>query len=477
MGEGTRSRGLTHRLSGWVPDVVVVICLALSASQVFFNLGGRIGLVADPASEPAQVRPPDGVHVPAQPVAQAVAPVAAAVPDAARVRRAVAGALVQKNLGKRVRALVTDLDGHVLFSRGSGAITPASNTKLVSTLAALDAMGPDQRFQTTVRRVAGSNVITLVGGGDPYLGDAAAEPGGYPARASLAQLAARTAARLRTAGVSTVRLRYDDSLFSGPAFNPRWPASYRPDGVVPPISALWVDQGHDPDGHGYRDNPAAGAAAAFAAQLRRVGVGVRGPISRRVATSGDSAIAHVQSAPLAQIVQRIVSVSDNNAAEVVLRHLALADSDTGSFTAGAAAVTKRLRALGVNLEGVRLYDGSGLSRDNRLSTRTLVDVLRVAAKASRPDLRAVINGLSVAGFEGSLADRFDRTDPRALGRVAAKTGTLTGVHGLAGIATDVSGAPMVFAVMTDQVPLPRTLSARLQLDRFAAALGACHCAG
>ena len=59
-----------------------------------------------------------------------------------------------------------------------------------------------------------------------------------------------------------------------------------------------------------------------------------------------------------------------------------------------------------------LYDGSGLSRDNRLDPRVLVDVLRLAMRPEHPELRAVLTGLPVAGFTGSLADRMDLGPPR-----------------------------------------------------------------
>jgi D-alanyl-D-alanine carboxypeptidase/D-alanyl-D-alanine-endopeptidase (penicillin-binding protein 4) len=136
---------------------------------------------------------------------------------------------------------------------------------------------------------------------------------------------------------------------------------------------------------------------------------------------------------------------------------------------------RELLRLGVDLTGARWYDGSGLSRENRLAPTTLVGVLQVAASAARPDLRAVVTGLPVAGFTGSLTYRFEDAAPAGRGRVRAKTGTLTGVSALAGIATDLDGHPLVFALVADRVRLPRTLEAREALDDAAATLGACRC--
>ena len=99
----------------------------------------------------------------------------------------------------------------------------------------------------------------------------------------------------------------------------------------------------------------------------------------------------------------------------------------------------------------------------------------VGAPPAHPGLRAVIRGPPVAGFLGLLQDRFDVAPAAARGRVRAKTGTLTGVSGLAGIATDLDGNRMAFVVIADRIAVPRTLAARHALDLIAGALGACRC--
>ena len=128
----------------------------------------------------------------------------------------------------------------------------------------------------------------------------------------------------------------------------------------------------------------------------------------------------------------MLEVSDNEGAEVLARHVGLAVADDGSFAGGAAGVRQTLAGLGVPLDGAVVHDGSGLSRANRLRTDTLIEVLRVAADPDHPELRAVLTGLPVGGFTGSLAVRFDDAVPAGVGRVRAKTGTLTGVRSLAG---------------------------------------------
>jgi D-alanyl-D-alanine carboxypeptidase/D-alanyl-D-alanine-endopeptidase (penicillin-binding protein 4) len=90
-------------------------------------------------------------------------------------------------------------------------------------------------------------------------------------------------------------------------------------------------------------------------------------------------------------------------------------------------------------------------------------------------LRQVLTGLPVSGFTGSLAYRFDTGPADARGRVRAKTGTLTGVHGLAGVVDDVSDGRMSFVVVADQVKPRKELAAQTLVDRIAGALGACTC--
>ncbi|MBV9829973.1 MAG: D-alanyl-D-alanine carboxypeptidase, partial [Marmoricola sp.] len=157
------------------------------------------------------------------------------------------------------------------------------------------------------------------------------------------------------------------------------------------------------------------------------------------------------------------------------RHVGLAQKQQGSFAAGTAAVLDTLHQLGVDVTGDRLYDGSGLSRLDRLTTDSEAQVVRLAASGEHPELRPVLTGLPVAGFTGSLAYRFQKGPQEAEGRVRAKTGTLTGVHGLAGIADDVTGARMVFVVVADRVRPLKEFEAQTLVDRIAGALGACRC--
>ncbi len=289
-------------------------------------------------------------------------------------------------------------------------------------------------------------------------------------------LARATARSLRDIGRTRVRLGYDDSLFEGPAVSPDWEPSYVPDNVVSPISALWVDEGREPDSYVRSDDPARAAAQAFARALESHHIRVVKQPRPAVAADDATELAAVESAPLDQVVQHVLEVSDNEGAEVLARQVAVGAGVPASFSGAADAVAATLDGLGIHTGKDRILDGSGLARDDRLRPETLLHVIEAAASPDHEELRPVLSSLPVAGFTGSLATRFDTGDPAGLGAVRAKTGTLTGVHGLAGTVTTVDGAVLGFVAVADRVRLPNTLAARATIDRLAAALAACTCA-
>lgn len=458
------------RLAFWLPVVLVVALLAGGGTAYWLDRDR-----SDPDGQPAQVDPPTGLTLPELADPSPVAAAASGAADPAKVRRAVAGLLKDADLGSHVLATVAGLDGTLLYSRGTGRAVPASTLKLLTSAAALATMGPDHRFATTVVAPSARRIV-LVGGGDPLLSSTPPSRDADLQVADIVSLAEATAARLIGDGITRVRIGYDATLFAGPAVSPHWPDSYIPEGVVAPIQSLWVDEGRPATGFGRVADPAQVAATMFGAALAKRGVRVIGvPEPARAEAPGEE-IARVTSPPLSQIVEHTIAASDNEAAEVLARQTALAVGRPASFSGGAAAVLETVADLGVPIDGAAVYDGSGLSRDNRIDPDTLTAMLEIAGGTEHPELRSVITGLPVAGFTGSLADRF--TQPQdALGRgaVRAKTGTLTGVSGLAGTVTDRRGTPMVFALLADRIDPIDTLEARATLDAATSALAACRC--
>ncbi len=441
-----------------------VITVTLWLGGVFNSLicGGDCGSAA--------VRTPDELNL--VPTELAVEPAAASTRrlNAAAIRSAVEDPLDdEESLGPRAAFVAVDArTGSAVAAVGSGTFVPASTTKVLTAFTVLSKVDPEQRFTTSVVRTG--NRLVLVGGGDPYLRSEPPERKMFGVEADVETLAARTAAALRTAGISSVQLDYNTSRFSGPSFNPAWEASYRAEKIVTPISALWVDRGID-DGVRTAD-PAGAAAETFADALEDLGVDVADDHSAVAVPAGAAPVASVRSATAARITEEMLASSDNEAAEVLLRQAALADGRPGSFAEGVATVRRVLQANGIDTDGLTLSDGSGLSRRNRIAPLTLAQTL--AAAAATPRTARLIADLPVANFSGTLDKRFGADDD-GRGVVRAKTGTLTGVHSLAGIVTDRVGTPIAFAVMIDQAKDIPALDAEEALDDVATALARCTC--
>ena len=442
--------------------------------------------VPEPVPAPLEVEPPPGLSLPEPPSSDPVL-AAALGPEfsAAAVRERLTPLLRDRALGRHVGVVVRDLarDSPVLLAGGADPFTPASTLKLFTAAAVLHQLGPEHRFTTrvvTTGRGAGRTLL-LVGGGDPFLTSTPAEQRiqAWPDGATVAQLAGRTARALSERPARRVRVGYDSGLFAGPAVSRNWEPGYVATDVVSPISALWVQQGRAAAGLAERvANPGLAAAEAFAASLRARGIAVAGQPVAVDAPPQARVLAEQDSAELDQIVERMLQVSDNEAAEVLSRHVALSTDRPGSFAAGGAAVREVLAELSVPARGVRIYDGSGLSRDNRVTREALASVLQLGADPDLPDLRTVTTGLPVAAFSGSLAYRYlaPPTFP-ARGVVRAKTGTLTGVNGLAGTVVTRSGGLLGFGLLTDRVRPVDTLTARQLLEEMTAALARCGCRG
>ncbi|MDR1213649.1 MAG: D-alanyl-D-alanine carboxypeptidase/D-alanyl-D-alanine-endopeptidase [Propionibacteriaceae bacterium] len=363
--------------------------------------------------------------------------------------------------GSLAWAVLDPADGRVLAQReDQAALVPASCLKILTGAAVLASLGPTHRFVT--RTVWSGDDLVLVGGGDPYL--TASSPSDYPNRASLVDLAEATAEGLRRAGRTSLAVGWDDSLFTGPDWNPSWPASYSSEAV--PTSALWLDRGRQA---GVRSRtPAADAGAAFVQELRQRGIEVQ-PLGRVLAPAQAVELARVESAPLDLVVQEMLRYSDNDVAEALFRHIALAAGRDGSIAAAQAAMAERLGQLGLWSDGMVIDDGSGLSRANRATASALA--LAVVRAVRRTDLRAVWAGLPVAAGDGTLRTRFDSSaDGPGRGRVRAKTGTLNGVHTLTGLVQTRSGSVLALSLLVNQAV--DAAAARDWLDRAAAELAA-----
>ena len=161
-----------------------------------------------------------------------------------------------------------------------------------------------------------------------------------------------------------------------------------------------------------------GAAKVLTKALRDEGIDVAGAPTSGRAPGGGTTIASISSMPLPAVLQEMLTTSDNNTAEMMLKEIGHQAAGKGSREAGLEIVKRQLARWGVPTTGLELYDGSGLSDDDRLTCAT---VLALLTHLSVDD--PVGQGLAVAAKPGgTLADAFVGTT--LAGRLRAKTGTL-----------------------------------------------------
>lgn len=430
----------------------------------------------------------------AEPVEPAPSPVLAApagnapVPSVEGVRAALDPLVNVSALGDRVNVSVVDVGtGQALYGRGADDGTvPASVTKLVTAVTVLAARGPAHRISTRAVAGAAPGEVVIVGGGDPTL--AIDRNGFYPGAARLDDLARQVKKAL--GGTAPTKVTVDSSLYSGPVHEPGWDSDIPTGGYGGAVTALMTDGARkDPDA-GPKSaerhaRPDLAAGRSFARLLGLPGTAKvergRAPAAAGSAAPGASPVpgaelGKVESPPMIRLVDLMISASDNLVAETLARQVALARNQPASFTGAAAAMDAVVAELGLPADEISLADGSGLSRTNRISPSLLTDLIALAGNGSRPELGAIFGGLPVGGWSGTLNERYRRAAGTAAGAgvVRAKTGTLTGVHAIAGLVTTADGRLLSFAVLTDRVP-GGTDTAQPALDRIAAALAGCGC--
>lgn len=408
--------------------------------------------------------------------------------------------------GASAALTVRDLDtGDTLYRSNSATrLLPASNTKLLTSAAALDVLGPAHRFTTDVRRQGGT--LYLRGTGDPTI---------------MAADYDRLAAAVARSGLRTVRLATDDSWFDATPLAPFWAWDDEPYYYSAQTSALTVAPNTDGDAgtvlvdvtpgrrpgerpritttpaapylrihstavtgaagtastvsmvreHGrnvldvtgsipaggatYEDQPTVDrptglAAAVFVRALAAHGVRVRGTV-REAASPPDARILAVhRSVTLAAMLTPFLKLSNNMMAEALVKTMGRVVAGAGTRAAGTAAVLADLTRLGLDTSTLQLYDGSGLGRADYATTDQLTALL--AAARDKPWFAAWYAALPIAGepdrlVGGTLRKRLVGT--AAAGNLHAKTGSMTGVSGLSGYVTDAAGHHLAFSMISN----------------------------
>ena len=307
---------------------------------------------------------------------------------------------------------------------------PASNEKLLLSMALLDMLGPERRIVThaataTFQGGVVQGNLWILGRGDPEI-----------TAARMGTLARQLAA----GGVEKVRGRVMGS--TGYFAHDWWARGWKPDSrryVAPPTALTF--QGNVVNGR-FTQKPEAFAAQSLTKQLEKRGVTVVGRPGLGQPPNGLADIGLIQSRPLRSILGTMNRPSNNFYAEVLGKLLAAtAVGPPGTIAKGAAAVRRWVAGHGIDFS---LYDGSGLSYANRVTARGIVQLLWAADAATwGPVLRQTLP----KGGQGTLEDRLHGV------RLRAKTGSLEGVSALSGwVWQEKEGDWIEFSILSRGMP-------------------------
>ena len=336
-------------------------------------------------------------------------------------------------LGKRLptdSCLTVDIEGKRIISLNADVpLLPASNMKLVVAMVALDVLTPEFVFSTSLVGRVNGNVVEgdtyLIGGGDPLV-----VSGNYPDTEPYPTFNFTRLENLfdalRTQGITQIRgsVVGDESRYDAERFAPSLGLGIKGT-EVGPLGALMVNDGVITGNPIKPDNPALGAATEFTNMLQANGISVTGTPTVGTAPQELSVIAKIDSLPLSDIVAEMLTNSDNNTAELLVKELGFATTGVGSREAGLEVIKVKLVEWGIPLDALTFVDGSGLDRGNQLTCSSLSALLAKDGGFGPAGL-----GLAIAGQTGTLRDVLG--DSLGAGKLRGKTGTLTGAKSLSG---------------------------------------------
>jgi len=153
---------------------------------------------------------------------------------------------------------------------------------------------------------------------------------------------------------------------------------------------------------------------------------------------------------LAEILIPFLKESQNQIAEMLLRYVGAAATDTGSVSTGRRVAEATLLSWGIPDDSYVYFDGSGLSRYNYLAPEAIVRLLR--AMALHPEFETFYNALPVAGVDGTLGGRMRGT--AAEGNVRAKTGSVSNARTLSGYVTTADEELLAFSILANNFQTP-----------------------
>ncbi|MGH3746058.1 MAG: D-alanyl-D-alanine carboxypeptidase/D-alanyl-D-alanine endopeptidase [Micromonosporaceae bacterium] len=410
-----------------------------------------------PTASPA---PPDPVLVGAG---------SAPIPTTDGISAAIDQLVADRRVGDLAASIVDIETGKQLYGRDSDLpVTPASIAKMATGTAVLATRGPSHRLDTHAVAGAKPGEVVLVGGGDPTL--AVNKKKAYRGAARLNALAAQVKQQL--GDTKPTRVVVDASVFSGPSAGPGWDSGIENTGYGGHITGLMVNGGRiNPKLRAPRSSQPDMAAGREFAKLLGLGAGA---VSAGTAPKDAKELGTVSSPPLIRLVEIMISESDNIVAEALARQVALDQEADPSFEGAAEATTEVLTELGLPTQNLRLRDGSGLSPQNRVTASLMTSLLQLAADDKHAELSGIFTGLAVAGYSGTLHDRYSNPRGDGVGVIRAKTGTLNGVSALLGVVVDADGRLLGFSLIANHVPGGLD-TAEPVLDKIAVALAGCGC--
>ncbi|MDT8413105.1 MAG: D-alanyl-D-alanine carboxypeptidase/D-alanyl-D-alanine-endopeptidase [Vicingaceae bacterium] len=157
------------------------------------------------------------------------------------------------------------------------------------------------------------------------------------------------------------------------------------------------------------------------------------------------AITSTLSPTVASLIQQTNLYSINLYAEHLLNHIGLTVKKEGSTTTGTEVLVSFWKEKGVDTDGMYIYDGSGLSRFNTITTKQLVAILNQMDKSQNKEM--FYNSLAIAGKSGTLSSIAKGT--AAEGKIYGKSGYMTNVRSYSGYVTTNSNKKIAFAIIVN----------------------------
>lgn len=372
-------------------------------------------------------------------------------------------------------AVINVTTGDVLYDHSAVSPSPpASGLKVLTAAAALMTIGPSFQMSTRVFEGSEPGSIVLVGGGDPTLSQThSGSDSVYTGAPKLDDLAAQTKAawdaKHPTEDITKVFL---DASYWNPAdkWDANWKRSEQREGWQAEVTALMVD--------GDRDDPQAVVSRRSEDPVSRAGnafvnaLALSTPVEIAVgnATPGLPKLGEVKSQPVSTLIAQMLEFSDNALGESMARVVSKEWGSGGSAASLNTIIPGTLANLGLDVNGLTVRDGSGLSSENVVPAIFMTQLMAKVATGEQ-ELGVIKSALPVAGKTGTLSSRFTGSSEVARGQVHAKTGWIDPSRTLSGFLNAADGSVLAFAFYArgDVVPQDSTVA----LDALATGVFTC----